>query len=81
MACANCGCDTFIPSEYRLPAGGARALECTRCRTLVLDESAATSEDERQMVRHAMAVRAAIQREREQFGAEEPTSRPAALRR
>jgi hypothetical protein len=33
------------------------------------------------MVRHAMAVRAAIQREREQFSAHEPPSRPATLPR
>jgi hypothetical protein len=52
-----------VPAEYTSEAGRAPALECTRCRALVLTVEAARTEEERDSVKTAIAVRAAICRE------------------
>lgn len=46
-------------SEYRTGSVRAPARECAICHALVLDEQAATSEEERDSVRLAAAARAA----------------------
>ena len=59
MRCLICGGDVFILSEYRTDTVRAPARECAICHALVLDEEAATSEEERDSVRLAAAARAA----------------------
>ena len=46
-------------SEYRTDSVRAPARECAVCHALVLDEEAATSQEERDSVRVAAAARAA----------------------
>jgi hypothetical protein len=60
MVCEVCSWDAFVPAEYVTIAGRAPALECARCHALNLTPDAARSEDERELIRHALAVRAAI---------------------
>jgi hypothetical protein len=59
MCCNICGGDNFIASEYWTDDVRAPARECATCHALVLDETAASSEQERDSVRLAVAARAA----------------------
>jgi hypothetical protein len=59
VKCSVCGSDRFIASEYKMDGGKAPALECVRCHALNLDEAAASSDEERDCVRLAVAARAA----------------------
>jgi hypothetical protein len=59
MRCNICGGDRLTASEYRTGSVRAPAMECVACHAIVLDESLATSEQERDSVRLAVAARAA----------------------
>jgi hypothetical protein len=59
LRCHICGGDAFRASEYRAESVRAPARECMTCHALVLDEEAATSDEERDSVRIAAAARAA----------------------
>ncbi len=48
-----------MASEYCAGSVRAPAMECAHCHALLLDEAAATSEQERESVRMAVAARAA----------------------
>ena len=60
MLCNVCGCSDFLPAEYKSEIARAPALECARCHALVLDEGAAATEEERESVKLAKAIRAEI---------------------
>jgi hypothetical protein len=61
MLCNVCECSDFISSDYVMPDGRkAPALECTGCHAIVLDEVAAHTEEERESVKLAKAIRAEI---------------------
>jgi hypothetical protein len=60
VRCNICECVDFLPAEYASELGHAPALECACCHALVLDEDAAATESERDSVKLAVAVRAAI---------------------
>ncbi len=61
MVCDVCGGRAFEPSFYTVGLGRvAPAFECRECTALVLDEGAATSEDDRYAVRLAIAIRRRI---------------------
>jgi hypothetical protein len=68
MRCTNCGGERFQPSEYWTGSVRAPALECEHCRSLILDEEAAHTEEERDSVRLAVAARAVFHSD----GSEEP---------
>ena len=60
MSCKNCGERDFVPSEYRSGTVNAPAMECAHCHVLNLDEEAARTEEERDSVRLAVALRVAV---------------------
>jgi uncharacterized Zn finger protein len=60
MQCEVCGGHNFVAAEYASELGRAPALECTGCGALKLDEGAANTEEERDSVKLAIAVRAGI---------------------
>ena len=61
MLCNVCEWTDFVPAEYVLEDGRrAPALQCTGCGAIVLDESAAETEEERDTVKVAVAKRAEI---------------------
>ncbi len=68
ITCEICGAHEFAPAEYASDAGRAPALECTRCKALILDERAAYTEEERESVKLAKGVRAAIADEEKSKG-------------
>ena len=79
MRCHICGGDVFVASEYWTDSVRAPAKECASCHALVLDEGAATSEEELDSVRLAAAARAACCAEeplRGRPGDEEPATQP-----
>jgi hypothetical protein len=81
MRCQICGGDVFTSTEYRTDSVRAPARECAGCRALVLDEDAATSQEERHSVRMAVAARAACSADEHlpgQLRDEEPVTLPAA---
>jgi hypothetical protein len=57
LPCEVCGGTDFIRATYSTEGTVAPAFECTRCHALVLDEAAAETDDERESVRKAKAVR------------------------
>lgn len=59
MRCNICGCESLTATEYCAGSVRAPAMECSQCHAIVLDESVATSDEERDSVRMAVAVRAA----------------------
>jgi hypothetical protein len=59
MRCNVCGGENLTAVEYRAGSIRAPAMECDKCHAIVLDEAAATSEEERDSVRLAKAARAA----------------------
>ena len=60
--CKVCEGSVFAAAEYRTLPGRAAvpALECADCRALMLDESVASSPDERDSIRLAKAARCAL---------------------
>jgi hypothetical protein len=60
FACSVCDGETFVSCEYRAPTASCRALECTNCHAITLDEEVARTAKERQSVREMVAVRARI---------------------
>jgi hypothetical protein len=61
LVCGVCGWSgDFVAAVYASNAGTAPALECTRCRALILHEDAARNDHERESVKLAKAVRSAI---------------------
>jgi len=60
MRCKNCGEREFLPAEYRSGGVSAPAIECAHCHVLNLDEEAAHTEEERDSVRLAVALRVAV---------------------
>jgi hypothetical protein len=62
MVCNVCGNRVFRNSEYRVSgACKAPALDCAACGALNLSEEAATSTEERESVKVAIAVRSGIE--------------------
>jgi tRNA(Glu) U13 pseudouridine synthase TruD len=57
MQCPICEGETFAACEYVGRGVRAPARECLRCRAVVLDENAADSDEARESVRIAKAVR------------------------
>src|SRR5437868_5779201 len=57
MKCRVCGHDGLGEAEYRTGTVRAPALECKRCHAIQLDEGIATSAEERDSVRRAVAAR------------------------
>jgi hypothetical protein len=67
MVCNVCGSRAFKVTEYR--SGGnaacrAPAFECRACGAISLGEEAATSDEERESVKMAIAMRAHVTNER-----------------
>ncbi len=63
LHCEVCEGGDFVEAEYASEAGRAPALKCTRCGALNLKPEAARTEEERDSVKTAIAVRNAIARE------------------
>ncbi|HSY22295.1 MAG TPA: hypothetical protein VK841_09285 [Polyangiaceae bacterium] len=80
MRCTVCGGSHFTATEYNTGDGAHRvaapALECTKCKAIVLEEHVARTKEERESVKMAIAMRSAIQ-EAQASPASEPTD-PAA---
>jgi hypothetical protein len=79
MRCHICGGKAFTSSEYCTNGVRAPAKECASCLALVLDERAATSDEERDSVRWAVAARAAYcagEPFRRRRPGDEPETRP-----
>ncbi len=61
MVCNVCGSSRLGKGRYRTPSGVmAPAWECRDCLAILLDDSVAESEDERDSVRIAKAARAVV---------------------
>jgi hypothetical protein len=73
MRCSNCGGSRLERAEYRTSElrAPAPAFQCARCHTLILDPSAASSDEERDSVRLAIAAQQAVI-----LDLVEPTPRP-----
>ena len=86
MRCTVCGGTHFTATEYNTGDGARRvaapALECTRCKAIVLEEHVARTKEERESVKMAIAMRSAIQEAQAGATAEstdpDPESKPAA---
>jgi hypothetical protein len=80
MRCTVCGGSHFAATEYNTGDGAHRvaapALECTKCKAIVLEEHVARTQEERESVKMAIAMRSAIQ-EAQASTTKEPTD-PAA---
>jgi hypothetical protein len=65
MRCTVCGGSHFTATEYNTGDGAHRvaapALECTKCKAIVLEEHVARTKEERESVKMAIAMRSAIQ--------------------
>jgi hypothetical protein len=61
MKCNVCGGSRFVAIEYRMGDMGAPAMECVKCRAIVLEEGVARTKEERESVKIAIAMRAAVQ--------------------
>jgi|HubBroStandDraft_2_1064218.scaffolds.fasta_scaffold154087_2 hypothetical protein len=65
MRCTVCGGSHFTATEYNTGDGARRvaapALECTKCKAIVLEEHVARTKEERESVKMAIAMRSAIQ--------------------
>ncbi len=65
MRCTVCGGTRFVATEYNTGDGRTRvpapALECVKCLAIVLEEGVARSDEERESVKMAIAMRAAVQ--------------------
>jgi hypothetical protein len=65
MRCTVCGGSHFTATEYNTGDGAHRltapALECTKCKAIVLEEHVARTKEERESVKTAIAMRSAIQ--------------------
>ncbi len=65
MRCTVCGGTHFTATEYNTGDGAHRvaapALECTKCKAIVLEEHVARTKEERESVKMAIAMRSAIQ--------------------
>ncbi len=61
MRCTVCGGDRFVSTEYRAGSVEAPALECLTCGAVVLEEAVARTEEERESVKMAIALRKAAQ--------------------
>jgi hypothetical protein len=59
MRCLVCGSDDLRQAEYKTGSVRAPAFECGRCHAIQLDEVAASSEEDRESVRLAVAARQA----------------------
>lgn len=59
MRCLVCGSDDLRRAEYKTGDVRAPAFECGRCHAIHLDEIAASSEEDRESVRRAVAARQA----------------------
>ncbi|HLK37420.1 MAG TPA: hypothetical protein VKU41_11760 [Polyangiaceae bacterium] len=60
MICTVCRCRSFTRSEYHTAGCTAPAMSCDGCGALNLGEEVATTEEERDSVRLAVAMRASI---------------------
>jgi hypothetical protein len=60
MRCDVCGGTGFTATEYRTGEMSAPAMECIRCHAIVLEEGAARTKEERESVKIAIAMRAAV---------------------
>lgn len=78
MHCNVCGHGRFVSTEYNTGDLRAPALECASCHTLVLEEGVARTEKERESVRMAIALRAAVQNNptSDTFAVESPVRQP-----
>jgi hypothetical protein len=61
MKCGVCGGTKFVSTEYKTGEMNAPALECSTCLAIVLEECVARTEEERESVKTAIALRAAVQ--------------------
>ncbi len=68
IACDVCGGREFVAAEYTSEVGRAPAFKCARCGALHLSVDAASSEDERDSIKRAQALREAIRRDPELSG-------------
>jgi hypothetical protein len=59
MRCLVCGSDDLKRAEYKTGDVRAPAFECGRCHAIHLDEVAASSDEDRESVRRAVAARQA----------------------
>jgi hypothetical protein len=59
MHCNVCGGSRFLSTEYNTGSKRAPALECTKCHALVLDQAVARTDEERESVKMAVALRTA----------------------
>ena len=65
MSCNVCDNKEFTTAEYRMDSCRAPALECTSCGALNLSERAANTQEERDSVKMAIAVRSDLIRHRQ----------------
>ncbi len=61
MKCTVCGGTRFVSSEYKTAEMTAPAMACATCMAIVLEEGVARTDEERESVKIAMALRAAVQ--------------------
>jgi hypothetical protein len=60
MKCTVCGGTRFVATEYKTGDRRAPALECSQCLAIVLEEGVARTNEERESVKIAIALRAAV---------------------
>jgi hypothetical protein len=76
VICNVCGSDRLAKTKYRTPSGvQAPAWECQSCLAIILHDSAAQSDDERDSVRLAKAARAVVIDDEPQRGLSEKPPR------
>ena len=76
MSCNVCGNQEFTTAEYRMDSCRAPALECEKCGALNLSEGAAHTQEERDSVKMAIAVRSDLVRHRQRTDHRATTSSP-----
>lgn len=57
MRCELCGGERLVPAEYIVGEVRAPARACATCNAFIFDEALARSEDERRVIRQAIAIR------------------------
>ena len=60
MRCTVCGGTRFVATEYKTGEMTAPAMECASCLAIALEEGVARTEEERESVKIAIALRAAV---------------------
>ncbi len=60
MKCCVCGGGRFVATEYKTGKMSAPAMECVNCLAIILEEGLARTEEERESVKLAIAMRAAV---------------------